>query len=107
MSNVTTGSDSVQTIMFCADVLVANAKLYAANKRLVDAASQYDNLDDAIASLRRVWDVLESQIRDGGVYTPSTELGFGSDNASQIAAAILGRKTSVVEVRKAFQKLGK
>lgn len=107
MSNITTGSESVQTVMFGADVLIANAKLYAANKRIVDAASQYDNLDDAVASLRSVWAALETQVRDGGVYTPSTELGFGSDNSSQIASAILGRKTSVTEVRKAFSKLGK
>jgi len=88
--------------------LRVNAALYAENKRLVDAAAtKYQSLDDAIAALSTVWEALENQARIGGSYTPPVELGFGSDNASQIASAILGRKTSVTETRKAFATLGK
>lgn len=87
--------------------LIANAKLYRAHKRLVDAASGYDSLDDAIASLTAVWEVMEAQIADGAGYTPDKGLGFGSDNAAVIAESILGRRNSVGETRKAFAGLGK
>jgi len=85
----------------------ANAVKYALNKRIMDAASKYDSLPDAIAALTDVWEAMEHQSDKGAEYTPSTELGFGSDNASQIASAILGRKTSVTATRKAFASLGK
>lgn len=92
---------------FGADTFRRNAKVYAQHKRLVDAASRYDSLDDAKAALTAVWESLENQVATGGGYTPAVDLGFGSDNASQIASAILGRKTSVTETRKAFAALGK
>ena len=81
--------------------------LYQANKRIVDAASKYDSLDDAQAALVEVWEALDRQTQVGGGYTPATEIGFGSDNSAQIAAAILGRRTSVTAARKAFAEVGK
>lgn len=111
MGSLQMGSDTVSdtgtVTEFGAEVFCENAKVYSAHKRIVDAASKYDGLDDAIAALSEAWKALEAQTADGGGFTPSIELGFGSDNASQIAAAILGRKTSVVAMRKAFAALGK
>jgi succinate dehydrogenase/fumarate reductase flavoprotein subunit len=92
---------------FGADAFRTNAVEYAANKRIVDAASKYDNLDDAIATLQRVWESLEVQAANGAKYTPAAELGFGSDSASVIAESILGRRSSVAATRKAFANLGK
>jgi hypothetical protein len=106
MSEITMTAEAT-SVEFGAECFCGNAKVYAENKRIVDAASKYDSLDDAIAALTEVWNALEIQTVDGGGYTPSTELGFGSDNASQIASAILGRKTSVTATRKAFAALGK
>ena len=100
-------------VAFGADTFKRNAKLYVKHKRVVDAIAtgvskkQYDSFDDAIAAIRLVWDALEDQLTNGGAYTPPVELEFGSDNASQIAGALLGRKVSVASVRKAFASHGK
>lgn len=108
MSNDSTQTDqaSVVDVAFGADNLVANAKAYKADKRIMDAASTYDSLDDAIAALSAVWAAFEIQEAEGGRYTPSTNLGFGSDNAAVIASKILGRGTTVGTCRKALAKLG-
>jgi len=92
---------------FGADNLLANAAVYAKAKRIIDAASSYDSLESAVEALTEAWQVLESQIEDGGGYTPSADLGFGSDNAAVIAESLLGRRNSVGATRKAFAKLGK
>lgn len=103
-----TMTEEATSVEFGADTFRKNAQAYVANKRIIDAAaSKYDSLDDAIAALTGAWEVIEAQMEDGAKYTPSADLGFGSDNASQIAAAILGRKTSVTATRKAFALLGK
>jgi len=98
--------DQAEVVGFKGDDLIANAKAYKKNKRIVDAASSYDCLDDAIAALTDVWTALESQAENGSRYTPSKEMGFGSDNATTIAEALLGRKPTVGATRKAFAKLG-
>lgn len=101
-------SSTVETTTeFGAEVLVLNAKIYRANKRIVDAASGYDSLDDAIAGLRGAWDVLEAQAEEGGGFTPEVKLGFGSDNAAVIAESLLGRRNTVGSTRKSFASLGK
>ena len=106
MSNTITEEGT--SVEFGVDGFRKNAQIYAANKRIIDAAaSKYDSLDDAIAALTSAWESFEVQMEEGAKYTPSADLGFGSDNASQIAAAILGRKTSVTAIRKAFALLGK
>lgn len=87
--------------------LKANAAIYHGAKRMIDAASTYDNLEDAIATLTQAWTVLESQIQDGGRFTPDRKLGFGSDNASVIAESLLGRRNTVGKTRKSFNELGK
>lgn len=100
-------SETTTSVEFGIDSLRENAKAYAKNKRIVDAASRYDSLDDAVAALTEVWGLLEAQIIDGGGFTPSVDLGFGSDNCSQIGAAILGRRTSITATRKTLAAMGK
>lgn len=94
-------------IEFGATELKANAALYRANRRIVDAASGYDNLDDAIAGLNDAWAALEEQAEIGSGYTPDSKLGFGSDSATVIAESLLGRRNSVGSTRKSFSAMGK
>jgi hypothetical protein len=92
---------------FGSDTLLTNAAIYHSAKRIVDAASGFDSLDDAIAILTSAWNVLERQVEEGAGYTPDSKLGFGSDNAAVIAESLLGRRNSVGATRKAFNNLGK
>ncbi len=86
---------------------LANAVIYRKHKRIVDACSAYDNVEDAIAGLTAAWKVLESQVEEGGQYTPDRDLGFGSDNATVIADTLLGNRSTTGATRKAFKDLGK
>jgi hypothetical protein len=92
---------------FGADDLVLNAVSYRANKAIVDAASKYDNVEDAITGLRHAWSLLESQAENGAGFTPDVKLGFGSDNARVIAESLMGVRNTVGSTRKAFKDLGK
>ena len=89
--------------------LKANAEVYRAHTRIVDAASaaKYDSIDDAIASLKTVVEAFEEQIVNGAGFTPARALGFGSANAAQIAEKVMGLGTSDATVRKALNDLGK
>lgn len=87
--------------------LKANAAVYREHKRLIDAASRYDSVDDAVAGLKVAWETLEAQIEKGASFTPPVEDGFGSDNAAVIAESLLGRRQTVGAVRKSFATLGK
>jgi len=100
-------SDNATSVEFGAKELTANAAVYHGAKRIVDAASGYDSLDDAIAALTTAWEVMESQAESGAGYTPDRELGFGSDSAAVIAESILGRRNTVGATRKAFNAMGK
>ncbi|RLC89141.1 MAG: hypothetical protein DRJ03_00885 [Chloroflexi bacterium] len=101
-------SDNAGTsVEFGAKQLQANAAVYHGAKRIVDAASGFDSLDDAVAALTEAWEVLEAQVESGAGYTPDRELGFGSDNAAVIAESILGRRNSVGATRRAFNNMGK
>ncbi len=101
------GTPSAVSVDFGKTDLVTTAGIYRTHKKLIDAASGYDSLDDAIASLQEAFGVLEDQADRGGGYTPDRELGFGSDNAEQIARSIMGQRPSVGSTRKAFNTLGK
>jgi len=91
------------------------ARTYVKHKRVIDAIATgiaksnggYGSIDDALAQIVEAWGVLRSLVENGGGYTPPVEMGFGSNNAAQIASAITGDNTSVTETRKAFSKLGK
>lgn len=101
-----TGTPVVST-EFDLSALKANAAVYHGAKRIVDAASGFDSLDDAVVALTEAWGIMESQIDDGGGFTPPTDAGFGSDNAAVIAESILGRRNTVGATRKAFNNMGK
>lgn len=105
-SNNTGTSAAVET-EFCLKSLQANAAVYHRAKRIVDAASGFDSVDDAVAALTEAWAVMESQIELGGGFTPPSDAGFGSDNAAVIAESILGRRNTVGATRKAFNSMGK
>lgn len=102
-----TKSATETSVEFGSENLLHNARVYADNKAIMNAASRYDNKDDAIAALTEVWDTMEAQIEEGAGYTPDKELGFGSDNAAVIAESILGRRNTVGATRKALGLLGK
>lgn len=102
-----TSSATGTAVEFSATDLKTSAAIYRANKRIVDAASRYDNIDDAKAGLDAAWEVLEAQVEKGSGYTPDAALGFGSDNAAVIAESLLGRRNSVGATRKSFNDLGK
>lgn len=106
---------SKSDVEFSADVFKANAKLYAEHKRVVDAIATgiakpkggYDNFDDAIVQITKVWESLQVQVTDGAGFTPPVEAGFGSNNGSQIASSLIGDRTSVGAIRKAMADHGK
>lgn len=95
------------SVDFGVEQFVDNAKIYRMAKKIVDAASSYECVDDAIVALRETWTVLEEQSEKGMEYTPHRSLGFGSDNASVIADSIMGRRRTVGAIRQSFSKLGK
>ena len=85
----------------------ANAILYRSAKGVMDGASKFESLDDAIAALTEVWEAMETQVEVGAGFTPPTDLGFGSDNGAVIAESILGRRNTVSATRKSFNSHGK
>ncbi len=91
---------------FGADDLILTAISYRANKAIVDAASKFDSVDDAIASLMDTWEKLQNQSDVGANYTPDKDLGFGSSNAREIAEGIMGTRATVASTRKALKDLG-
>ena len=86
---------------------IKNAVSYAEHKALVNAAAKYDSLADAQAALDTTWAALVDQSQRGGGFTPSVELGFGSDNAAQVASALIGQRSRVIDTRKAMVAVGK
>jgi len=110
----TSVKDAGTVTEFGAENLKANAVRYRDNARLIDAVAsglsgakpRYDSLDDLFAMVTDIWAMLEKQSIEGTGYTPSVDLGFGSDHAGQIADAIIGRRPTVGSTRKAFKSLG-
>jgi hypothetical protein len=101
--NVSSGSDTC----FDEDTFLSLAQAYREDRTIVNAASKYDSLDDAIAALSSVWELLQSARENGSGYTPGTSLGFGSDSAAVIAEKIMGIGTTVGATRKALADVGK
>lgn len=87
--------------------LKANAAVYREHASLINAASKYDSVEDAIAALKVSFEILEKQIVEGVGYTPPIELGFGSDSAAVIGESLVGRRNSIGQTRKMFKDLGK
>lgn len=101
------GTSGVVVAGFDLVALKANAAIYHGAKRIVDAASAFDSVDDAIAALVGAVESLEAQVENGASFTPPADAGFGSDNAAVIAESILGRRNTVGATRKAFNEMGK
>ena len=91
---------------FGADDLILTAISYRAHKSIVDAASKFDSVDDAVACLKETWGKLQNQSEVGADYTPDKDLGFGSSNAREIAEGIMGTRATVASTRKALKDLG-
>lgn len=72
-------------------------------KRIVDAASGFDSLDDAIAALKSTWEKLEQAASRGSSYTPPERDGWVGLNAANIASGIMGRRASIGGIRKALR----
>jgi hypothetical protein len=104
---MTQSSATGTAVEFGVESFIANAANYRANKKIVDAASGYDNVEDAIRCLKAAWEAMEVQAKEGSGYTPKPEVGFGSDSAAVIAETILGRRTTPGTTRKLFSGLGK
>lgn len=83
------------------------ATAYAENSALINAVAKYNNVDEAIRAINDTVALLQHLAEHGAGYTPPTALGFGSDNGSQIAAAVLGTRSSVSTVRQNLRKIGK
>jgi hypothetical protein len=107
MEHTSTAVKSGTSTEFGQSQFLTNARLYRAHKAIVNAASKYDNVDDAIVALQEAWEAMTGQADNGAGYTPDRELGFGSDNGQVIAESILGIRTTVTATRKAFADLGK
>lgn len=102
-----TSSATGTAVKFGVESFIGNAANYRANKKIVDAAAGYDNIDDAIAGLKSAYGALETQVVEGSGYTPDRDMGFGSDSAAVIAETLLGRRTTPGATRKLFSGLGK
>jgi len=81
----------------------AMSSLYRANKSIVDAASKFDGLDDAIVALTDTWTALEKAYSEGSGYTPPHRDGWEGLNACQISAGVMGRRASIGGIRKALR----
>lgn len=93
-------------VEFGATEFLKVAKAYKDSKRIIDAASTHDSLEDAVAALTDAWEALENQAENGTGYTPDQAMGFGSNSAAVIAESLLGRRPTVGAIRKAFAGLG-
>ena len=83
------------------------ATAYHEHKRIVDACSGYDNVDDAIAGLKKAWTVIALAAEKGSGYTPKNVEGFGSEPVDVVAQGIMGTRKTVGSIRKALNAYGK
>jgi len=86
---------------------LALARDYSANRKLVDCLSASDNPDDAFARATGIIGRWQHMVAEGSDYTPSAALGFGSCNASTIAAGVIGEGLTGSQLRKKVSDLGK
>lgn len=84
---------------------------YRTNRKLADAVIGILNTDggnpeQAMVEVRKLIDDLKVLVAHGVGYTPPSALGFGSENASTIAQAVLGQRASTSSIRSNFAKIG-
>lgn len=80
---------------------------YKRNRKLADAViailnAKGGNVDQSMVEVRTLIDNLKVLSENGVGYTPPSGLGFGSENASSIADAILGQRTATSTIRSKF-----
>lgn len=94
-------------VVITSEVFMANLSGYAKHARLIDALVGSENPTEAIESAFGTIEALHAMEADGKGYTPAESLGFGSENASTIAGALLGRRTSTAKIRGLARKVGR
>jgi len=95
---------------FTADEFVSACRAYGGEpkvRRIVDAASAFDNVDDAIAALGDAVATLEDMSNRGKIYTPDKTHDWGGLSASAIADTLLGRRANTSTIRKSASAVGK
>lgn len=102
-------STATETGSLTAEQFVSNAGVYNVSvklRRAFDAvmACGCDNVDDTVAHIESVRELLVSQSENGAGYTPDQALGFGSENGASIAETILCRRPGAGAIRTAFAK---
>lgn len=103
MSDTMLQSDVVVT----SEVFLDTLSRYSKVARLVDALVASDNPTADIESAFSAIEALHAMEANGKGYTPAESLGFGSENASTIASAILGKRTSTAKIRGLARKIGR
>ena len=113
---MTTATQSAGTSTeFGNDQFRAAAKVYAEHKRVIDAIANgvskasggYESFDDCLAQVGKAWGALQNMAENGDGYTPPKDGPFGANNAGLIGRSLTGAATSVSDIRKAFNALGK
>jgi hypothetical protein len=100
--------ENVQT--FTADEFVSACRAYGREpkvRRIIDAASAFDSVEDAVAALEDAVAALDDMSKRGGVYTPPKTHDWGGLSASAIADMLLGRSANKSTVRKSASAVGK
>lgn len=95
---------------------LANARLYAIHKPMIDALSRVkakdgesraDAIQRTVTEALGAWESLEKQSANGAGFTPANGLGFGNSNAAMIADQILGKAASTAQTRTLLKNAGK
>ncbi len=94
-------------VAITSEVFLDTLSGYSRVSRLVDAIIGSDNPTADIESAFGVIDALHAMETNGKGYTPAENLGFGSENAGTIAAALLGKRTSTSKIRTLARKIGR
>lgn len=104
-------STATEAGTFTAERFAANATVYNQSvklRRAFDAimACGCDNVDDTVAHVESVRELLVAQSENGAGYTPDNALGFGSENGASIADTLLGKRPGAATIRTKFAKVG-
>jgi len=98
------------------------AKVTWSENEFIDAAVQYGTVKtllDALVKIKpsdrkraverahEVIGLLTDMADNASSYTPSSDMGFGSENAANIADAILGRRATSGKLKTTFAKLAR
>ncbi len=111
MSDTNTAVASPKTRTVNSDSFLSALGSYADVKAIVDdyvkSEHQSEYFADLVARAQAAIAGLQSLVTDGKSFTPPEALGFGSDNASQIASAIIGSRLSNGKLRTNAAKIGR